>query len=519
MIPFQFPRGSNHNAARILWDTAESTPGGVALRERDTSVDYGTLRDRAAAVARTLVEAGVVRGDRVVVFLERGADAAAAYLGAWAAGAIVVMVNETVRARQLEYILAQAEARLYVTSEGLLGRLNRPLESSASCLLVEQVPPAATFEPVHCESVEAAQITYTSGSTGLPKGVVATHGNVGAAIGTVVGYLGLSSEDTVASILPFSSVYGANQLLCALMVGAELYIERSPVANQIAAGLREAGATVLAGVPALWMQLLSAPEFRDRPIESLRILQNAGGHLAPSAGRQLRQAQPQAKVVLQYGMTEVFRSTYLPPEEFDRRPDSMGKAMPGTEILVVRDDLTLCEPGEVGELVHCGPTVTLGYWNDPERTSAVFRPHPLQPEAGTVVFSGDMVKRDEEGFLYYVSRRDRMIKSLGFRVGPDEILDVLYASGEIVDGIVTSEPDSRRGEAIVAYVVLAPEGSVQKLTNFARLELPRYMHPARFEVREELPRMPNGKHDVRALREELGSPAAAGHLTAAAGQG
>lgn len=500
--------GGAINAAQILWDSAERAGDRIAIRERDRSVRYAELRDRAAAIALRLQDAGLSRGDRVVVFLDRGVDAAAAYFAVWAAGAVAVMVNDTVRARQLEYIISHSGARILLTSGECLGRLHRPLEVSVMAVDTAEIPSAASFAPELMSPETPSQITYTSGSTGLPKGVVASHGNVVAAISTVVNYLGLREEDRIASILPFSSVYGANQLLCALYVGAELYIEHSPVANQIAAGLREAEVTVLAGVPALWMQLLNAPEFRDRPIPSLRILQNAGGHLPPAAGRHLREAQPQAGIVLQYGMTEVFRSTFLPPDEFDQRPGSIGRPMPGTEILVLREDHSECAPGEVGELVHCGPTVTLGYWNDPERTREVFRPHPLRSEADRVVFSGDMVKWDEDGYLHYVGRRDRMIKSLGFRVGPDEILDVLHASGEIIDGVVTAVPDARRGEAIVAFVVLREGGDLRTLTQFARVELPRYMHPARYEVRDELPRMPNGKHDVMALQREAASPSA-----------
>ena len=499
-------RAPRLNAARMLWSGADRHPGRTAIRDGELAISYADLRARAAAIARALTDVGVDRGDRVAVFLERGGDAAAAYLGVWALGGVAVMVNETVRARQLEYVLEHSGAGVLLASDETLGRLHRPLVTAATLLRIEEVPAAGSFEPVECAPDEASQITYTSGSTGLPKGVLASHANVIAAIGTVASYLGLRPDDRIASILPFSSVYGANQLLCALHTGAELQIERSPVANGIAAGLRQLGATVLAGVPALWTQLLAAPEFRDRPIESLRILQNAGGHLPPATGRQLRQAQPQAGIVLQYGMTEVFRSTFLPPDEFDRRPGSMGRAMPGTEILIVREDLTPCDPDEVGELVHAGPTVTLGYWNDPERTATVYRPHPLRSDGGTVVFSGDMVKRDGEGFLHYVGRRDRMIKSLGFRVGPDEILDVLHASGEIVDGIVTSIPDARRGEAIVAFVVLAPGGDLRRLNGFVRVELPRYMHPTRVEVRESLPRTPNGKHDVLTLQRELLAP-------------
>jgi acyl-CoA synthetase (AMP-forming)/AMP-acid ligase II len=204
-----------------------------------------------------------------------------------------------------------------------------------------------------------------------------------------------------------------------------------------------------------------------------------------------------------YGLTEAFRSTYLPPAAVDQRPDSIGRAIPGAEILVLRDDLTPCRPGEVGELVHRGPTVALGYWDDPVATARVYRPNPLRP-AGTpdserVVFSGDLVRRDDDGFLYHLGRRNRFIKTLGYRVSPDEVAEVLYASGELLEVVVTAEPDEQRGERIIAYVVLTAGGSLTRLQSYAGTELPRYMQPARFEVRDDLPRLPSGKHDLAAV--------------------
>jgi acyl-coenzyme A synthetase/AMP-(fatty) acid ligase len=191
----------------------------------------------------------------------------------------------------------------------------------------------------------------------------------------------------------------------------------------------------------------------------------------------------------------------------DRRPDSIGRPIPGAEILVLREDLTPCVPGEIGELVHRGPTVTRGYWGDTVATESVFRRFPLgpPPDGSTerVVFSGDLVRRDEEGFLYFVGRRDQMIKTLGHRVGPDEIASVLFASGEVRDALVAGEPDARRGERIVAYIVLADGGSLNRLRRFCRRELPRYMQPAHFEVRDALPRTSSGKHDLPALLREL----------------
>jgi len=219
--------------------------------------------------------------------------------------------------------------------------------------------------------------------------------------------------------------------------------------------------------------------------------------------RALRRAQPHARLFLMYGLTEVLRSTFLPPEQVDQRPDSIGRAIPGAEVLVLRDDRTPCAPGEVGELVHRGATVTLGYWNDAEATARVFRPHPLRPagapDAERVVFSGDLVRQDAEGWLYFVGRRDRMIKTLGYRVSPDEIGTALYASGELAECIITSEPDEARGERIVAFVVLAGGGSLERLKAYVGVELPRHMQPVRFEVRDALPRLPSGKHDVAAV--------------------
>ncbi len=369
----------------------------------------------------------------------------------------------------------------------------------------------APFGPISRQGMDPAQITYTSGSTGLPKGVTISHANLWAAMQAVTSYLGIVPDDRIASVLPFSFVYGMSQVLCAVGTGATLVIERSPLVQQLVLRLGANQVTVLAAVPPLWLQLLQVPAFR-LALPSLRIMTNAGGHLPVPAVRALRQAQPHAKLVLMYGLTEVLRSTFLPPDEVDRRPDSIGRAIPGAQVLVLRDDRTPCGPGEVGELVHCGPTVTLGYWNDVEATARVFQPHPLRSrgpsEEERVVFSGDLVRRDAEGYLYFVGRRDRVIKTLGYRVSPEEIANVLYASGEIVEAIVASEPDELRGQRIVAFVVPAEGGSLERLKDFCASELPNYMQPARFEVRPALPRLPSGKHDVAAGRG--GEPGATG---------
>lgn len=502
------PTELNPNAALMLWNSAGSAPNRPAIVERHRTTDYNALRARASAIAAKLFATGALAGDRVGIFLERGADAAAAFFGVIAAGCVAVVVEETLRPRQIEHILTNAGAVALVTAVDLLERQPRALTTSATIIDVLQIPESAEIEPVERVGPDLAQIIYTSGSTGLPKGVAITHANLWAGMRAVTSYLGISSTDRLASLLPFSFDYGCNQLLCAIGTGANLVVVRSSIPAQIVATLRAESVSVLAAVPPLWLQLIQVGDFVDRPIASLRVMTNTGGRLPTDAVRKLRASQPDASLFLMYGLTEAFRATYLPPDEVDRHPDSIGRAIPGSEIMVLREDLTACGPGEVGELVQRGATVAAGYWADPEATARVFRPNPLRPpgapESERVVFSGDLVRRDADGFLYFVGRRDRMIKTMGHRVSPDEIANVLYASGEIVESVVDGESDDERGERIVAYVVLEPEGSLERLKAFCRRELPRFMQPARFEVRDALPRTSSSKHDVNAARAAVG---------------
>ena len=486
---------NEHNAAGLLWSAAATHAARPAIVERAATTTYEALRRRAAAMAGRLAQAGVGPGDRVAVLLERGADAAAAFFGVVAAGGVAVNLNEGFRPRQIDHILADSGSAVLLTSEDLLTRLPRAPVTAARILPVEAAAAGPEdWTPVPATRDSLAQITYTSGSTGAPKGVMLSHGNLRAVTAVVTDYLELQPDDRIASLLPFSFVYGFNQLLCAVGSGAALIVERSPLPQQIATTLVRSGVSVLAAVPPLWAQLLAAPAFRAKPLPALRVMTNAGGRLPVETVRALRTAQPQARLFLMYGLTEAMRSTYLAPEEVDRRPDSMGRPIPGAEIAVLRDDGTPCGPGEVGELVHRGPTVGLGYWNDPEATAAVFR-----PDIG--VFSGDLVRGDAEGYLYFVGRKDRMIKTLGYRVSPDEVSDVLVASGEVAEAAVTAEADPQRGQRIVAHIVLAATGSLERLQAFCDLELPRHMQPTRWATYDALPRTPGGKYDLSALGE------------------
>jgi amino acid adenylation domain-containing protein len=495
----QLPR----NFAHALLETARREPGRTALVSSEGRWSYGTFVNRSLQIAGALSGAGVETGDRVAIFLTRGGDACAAFFGVLAAGAVAVLINESLKPRQIDHILGHSGAALLLSSSGTMRRLAQSPSSPVAQLDVTTIGGAGETDPVARIGTDVAQIIYTSGSTGLPKGVTLSHTNLWAGMRAVVEYLGITADDRIASLLPFSFDYGLNQLFCAAGTGATLIIERSPVPQRIVQTLREQEVTVLPAVPPLWLQLLGVDSFRREPLPSLRLMTNTGGSLPTEAVRGLRQAQPNAQLALMYGLTEAFRSSYLDPQRVDLKPGSIGHAIPGAELLVLREDQTLCEAGEMGELVHRGPTVALGYWNDPELTAAVFRPNPRRaegaPDAERVVFSGDVVYRDDEGDLFFVGRRDTLIKTLGYRVSPDEIVDVLYASGEVVEAVVTSEPDDRKGSRIIAYVVLAEAGKVDRLTVFCAAELPRFMQPARIEVRSSLLRTHTGKYDVAAI--------------------
>jgi amino acid adenylation domain-containing protein len=498
------PTSVNPNVASLLWSSASARGPSAAVIERGRETSYTALRERSAAIARALLAAGLHPDDRVALLLENGVDAVAAFFGILAAGGIAVILNHALRPRQMAQMLGDSGATLLVTSAAVPRDLAPPLDAAYRVLRVEDIRAAGDLAPLHRAATDPAQIIYTSGSTGQPKGVIVSHANLRASMRAVTSYLGITPADRIAGILPFSFVYGMSQVLCAVGTGAALVVERSPLAARLVAQLRTQRVTVLAAVPPLWLQLLGVPAFRAIPLPDLRIVTNAGGRLPVAAVRAVREALPQAQLFLMYGLTEALRCTYLPPEEVDRRPDSIGRAIPGATVLVLRDDLSPCAPGEVGELVHCGPTVALGYWNDAAATARVFRPNPYHvdgaPGTERVVFTGDLARRDDAGFLYYVGRRDRVIKTLGYRVSPDEVAEVIYASGEVADCLVVGEADELRGQRIVAHIVLAAGGSLPRLERHCGIELPRYMLPGRFEVRDDLPRLPNGKHDLSTIR-------------------
>jgi acyl-CoA ligase (AMP-forming) (exosortase A-associated) len=366
---------------------------------------------------------------------------------------------------------------------------------------------------------DIASIFYTSGSTGRPKGVVASHRNLVAGAQSVAEYLANVSSDRLLGILPLSFDYGFSQLSTAFHVGASVALMDYLLPRDVILEVVRQRTTGLAGVPPLWNQLANL-EWPEAARRSLRYITNSGGAMPLATLGKLRAALPDTQPFLMYGLTEAFRSTYLPPAELDRRPGSIGKAIPNAEIFVVRPDGTACETNEPGELVHRGALVTLGYWNDAEKTAERYKPVPMRRASlileEIAVWSGDTVRMDEEGFLYFVARRDEMIKTSGYRVSPTEVEEVVFTTGLVADAAAIGVSHPTLGQAIVLVAVAAPGTipSSARLLDVCRQQLPNFMVPQQVEWRESLPRNPNGKYDRSRLAVELTAICASSEIVA-----
>lgn len=503
---------SSSRIESALFRSAAKYPQKAGLVFTGGSVDYANFAARARGLAAALQNLSVLPGERVATFLDKTPEAAIALFGIWTAGAVAVPINEGLRSAQVEHILKDSGSRVLVSQYRKLVTLDESATSGVATIafdlrtqalplptgaVPEAVPETGAFEQ------EPAIILYTSGSTGLPKGILVSHENLIAGSRIVATYLEIQHDERILSILPFSFDYGLNQLLTAVDRGATLFLQRSMLPADICRSLEENAITALAGVPTLWFQLMQeGSRLHGQRLPKLRYITNSGGVFPVELVQSYRKRLPHVRIYLMYGLSEAFRSTYLPPDQLDVRPSSMGKAIPETEILVINADGVECAPNEVGELVHSGPTVSLGYWNRPESTALVFRPHPLRPnQPRPVVYSGDIVKRDAEGFLYFVGRRDQQLKTSGFRVSPEEVEQAIYRSGLVSEVVVRGEPDQVLGQAIVAHVLApSPESfSRDRLLDYCNREMPRYMVPKRVVLHESFPRTSSGKVDRKRV--------------------
>ena len=517
-------------------------PARAALTVGGQHLAYADLFSQVERCAASLLALGLARGARVAVYLEKRVEAVVASFAAPAAGGVLVPVNPLLKATQVAHILQDAGVAVLVTSAPRLAALAQVLAACPELrhvVVCDDLVPAApgpwpvglglhawhnipAHPPAEWPTVlesDVAVIFYTSGSTGQPKGVVLTHRNLVAGASSVAGYLHNQADDTLLAALPLSFDAGFSQLTTAFLVGARVVLLNYLLPRDVLQAMVRERVTGLTAVPPLYIQLAGL-EWPDGVAQHLRYWANTGGRMPRATLERLRHLVPGAQPYLMYGLTEAFRSTYLPPAEVDRRPDSIGRAIPNAEVRVLREDGSECAVDEPGELVHRGPLVALGYWNRPEETARRFKPWPsaLLPAGGDwlaperAVYSGDTVRRDAEGFLYFVGRRDEMMKTSGYRVSPTEVEEALYASGLVAEALVYAVPDEVLGSAICAAVLASRNASGHTDEDSAavlahcREHLPAFMLPKALNwVDQPLPRSPNGKLDRQRWMLDHGS--------------
>jgi len=517
---------------------AQRAPQAMALTHGESSLSYADLHAQVNQFAAGLIALGIARSERVAIYLEKRFETVIASFGAPAAGAVFVPVNPLLKPEQVAFILQDCNVRVLLTSPERFALMQDYLpschdlrhvvltEAATGAIPAEKSETlslgvlgwsdllASPMRPGHrVIDTDMVSILYTSGSTGRPKGVVLSHRNMMAGAKSVASYLENNAHDTLLAALPLSFDAGFSQLTTAFHAGARVVLLNYLMPRDVLKAMEREGVTGLTAVPPLYIQL-SQLEWPSAINDTLRYFANTGGRMPRETLTLLRQRVPKARPFLMYGLTEAFRSTYLPPEEVDRRPDSIGKAIPNAEILVLREDGSPCAAEEPGELVHRGALVGMGYWNDADKTAERYKllaPDAPGRQAGLqlpeyAVFSGDTVRMDAEGFLYFIGRRDEMMKTSGYRVSPTEVEEILYATQLVGECMAFGVEHAVLGQAI--QVIATPPAATGVLDTKALLQackarMPAYMVPAGIEVLAgPLPRNPNGKIDRKTLSSD-----------------
>ncbi|WP_410474100.1 AMP-binding protein [Guyparkeria sp. TX1] len=492
---------------------ARARPHARALGDRQQWLDYAELAGRLQAARSALRALDLVAGDRVVVWAGKSVDTVVWLLAMLVEDIVPAPAHPGLKPEQVDHQLARCEARGLLADRARLRQYGQPASDAdwgwwatgvdaAQGLPAPDANGAVGLPPREYgpSPDRLAMLFFTSGSTGLPKGVMISEGNLDTGTRLVADYLDLRESDVVAAMLPLAFDYGFSQITTGLSRGAAVYLDDYLLPADLKRPLLREAATVFAGTPGLLVPLSGQSWLREAP--ALRVLTNSGGALPVAAVRRLREARPGAKLFLMYGLTEAFRATYLPPGEVDAHPDAIGYPLPETTVGLVDPDGRLLGPGQSGELVQGGPLVAQGYINDPEATAQRFRPPPPgwpDETAERVVFSGDRVRLDEAGRLYFAGRLDEQIKVAGFRISPEEIEAVAHAAPGIEEAVAVGEPDPERGSQRLILHVAPRQADLEALRHHLRAHLAPYQQPAAIETHTALPRSANGKFDRRAL--------------------
>jgi acyl-CoA ligase (AMP-forming) (exosortase A-associated) len=511
----------------LLHNTLERDPGKPAIVDGDAEHTYEDLERESGSLGAALIDAGVGKGDRVGVLVEKSWEAIVSMLAASRIGAAYVNVNPLFKAPQIEYLAQDCDIRIMIGDTPKLDELGtgtvrtafyrgeKPRGDAAKSYVdvADALRGDGLKEERRVSEIDLGTILYTSGSTGMPKGVATSQRNVVVGAQIVSTYLENVPEDRILSALPLNFDAGMSQFTTSLRAGATLYLLRSRLPGDLLKALRRHEITGVTGVPPLWALLIrGAKSLRENPLTHLRYLANTGGRIPQANLDELRNLLEPAgtKIFLMYGLTEAFRSTYLDPEEIHRsspeQGNCIGKAIPDTEIMVINKEGDEAAPGEPGELVHRGPTVAMGYWGNEEATRKAYRPNPLAPpellDVERVVYSGDTVTRDEEGYLYFLGREDAMIKNQGYRLSPEEVENLLLGSGLVHEACAFGVENPAVGHDVIAVISLKDgdkDGAIDSVREYAIKNGPPYMIPKEIIVKDELPKNANGKIDRKGI--------------------
>lgn len=515
-------QGPVHLLQDYLIHSAARLGDKVALVCGPQRLTYGELEARSNALANHLVESGVARGDRVIIFADNTAETAISFWAALKANAVVCLVNPLTKSDKLDYLLNDCLPTALITDKHLLAVFREPARNCPSlCRLVVTgsiddaelagLPRAVRWEVAmgadgataparRCIDVDLAAIVYTSGSTGDPKGVMLTHRNMTAACTSIASYLDLREDDVILNVLPLAFDYGLYQMIMAFRTGARLVLERSfAFPAQILALVKAEKVTGLPGVPTIFAVLSELKSLRDYDLSSIRYVTNTAAALPIKHILMLRDLFPGARIYSMYGLTECKRCTYLPPEDIERKPLSVGIAIPNTEMWIVDEEGNRVGPEIVGQLVIRGATVMRGYWGKPEATSRKLKPGPLPGEF--VLYTGDYCRLDADGYLYFVGRGDEIIKSRGEKVAPKEVESALMDIPGVREAAVIGVPDELLGQAVKAFVVIEQGRTIgwKQLQMECQRRLEGFMVPKYIVISPDLPRTNTGKLNKLAL--------------------
>jgi amino acid adenylation domain-containing protein len=507
--------------------TAERLANQVALVVGDARYTYADLVSRASRLAATLHQRGVKRGDRVIIFTSNSAEMVIAIYAALKIGAIFSPLSPQTKAAKLGYVLRDCTPTCFFADGSLAGvwRPALPSTDSLHTVVVSGSPvTAASHSPGILPFADAltgegdlthdpgtidqdlAAIIYTSGSTGDPKGVMLTHLNMVSAANSITTYLGLREDDTILCALPLSFDYGLYQILMAFKVGSRVVLEQSfafPV--KILEIMEREAVTVFPGVPTMFSMLMALENLSDFPLAHLRMVTNTAAALPERHIVEIRSRFPQAQLFSMYGLTECKRVTYLPPDQLNIRPGSVGRGMPNEEVYLVDEQGNRLPPGSTGELVVRGSNVMRGYWGKPEETAKRLKPGLYPGEF--VLHTGDLFRTDNEGYLYFVSRMDDIIKSRGEKVAPKEVENVLYGLEGVLEAAVVGVSDPLLGEVVKAYIVLKPSYAYleRDVVRFCLAHIESFMAPKCVEFVPSLPKTSTGKIDRATLKSHAAS--------------